>query len=293
MNEEQHEQFRSQVEHLVAAGKLTAEEAAELLDGLGGDEPGEPLNLAPLTAAPDTPPDLHLDVTGYALHVVQDSAAPHPQLHVSEPGRVELTATPQGWQVREVKGTARRGWLGGDWRNVRAVLTLPFAPRDVQAEVHGGQVALPDLGGELQVTLHGGNVRTAAMASLSTRIQGGNLSVGAVMGGTDLTVHGGNVSVAGSTALSARIHGGNLNWNGELASGEHQLKLHGGNARLTLRPDSSLRVDARVTGGLFAADFATRKSGEFGSARYQGQLGDGAALLSCQVAGGQIRLGTA
>lgn len=55
MNEEQHEQFRSQVEHLVATGKLTAEEAAELLDGLAGDEPGEPLNLAPLTAATDTP----------------------------------------------------------------------------------------------------------------------------------------------------------------------------------------------------------------------------------------------
>ena len=194
MNEEQHEQFRSQVEHLVAAGKLTAEEAAELLDGLAGDEPGEPLNLAPLTAATDTPPDLHLDVTGYALHVVQDSAAPHPQLHVSEPGRVELTATPQGWQVREVKDTARRGILI---------------------------------------------------------------------------------------------------WSGQLAAGEHQLKLHGGNARLALRPDSSLRVDARVTGGLFAADFATRKSGEFGSARYQGQIGDGAALLTCEVAGGQIRLGTA
>lgn len=288
MNEEQHEQFRSQVERLVAAGKLTAEEAAELLDGLEGDAPGEPLGLAPLTAATDTPPDLHLSVTGYALHIVQDSAAPQPQLHVSEPGRVELTVTPQGWQVREVEDTARQSW-----RNVRAVLTLPFAPRHVQAEVHGGQVTLPDLGGGLQVTLHGGNVRAAGTASLSARTQGGNLSVGAVAGGTDLTVHGGNVSVAGSAALSARIHGGNLRWNGQLVAGEHQLKLHGGNAMLALHPASSLRVDARVSGGLFAADFPIRKDGPFGSARYQGQLGDGAALLACQVAGGHIRLVTA
>ena len=40
MNEEQHEQFRSQVEHLVADGKPTAEEAAVLRFGLDGDEPG-------------------------------------------------------------------------------------------------------------------------------------------------------------------------------------------------------------------------------------------------------------
>ncbi|MBB5376331.1 hypothetical protein HNQ07_001788 [Deinococcus metalli] len=289
----QPEEFRAQVERLVAEGKLTAEEAQGLL---GSDDTARPegagaLQLRELpdgTDPGDVPPDLLLHVTGYTLQVVTDGSLGAPQLHANEDGRLVLEATPQGWRVARQRGQQHSGWNG-----VKAILSVPFAPRHVRAEVSGGNLTLPDLGGEMLADVNGGNVRMGRAASLKADVNGGNLTAADMGGPTHLNVNGGNLSLTGAHALNASVNGGNLKWAGVLSGGDHRVEVNAGNATLHLMEGSSLRVDADVTVGAFKADFPTQKSGSFVTTRHSGQLGSGDAHLSCRVAAGQVRLQTA
>lgn len=289
MNEQQQpaEDFRSQVQRLVAEGKLTAEEAAGLLEGT--PTPADaPEALMPAAAqqdsAGDVPPDLVLKVSGYTLTVLHDSALSSPQLSANEDGVLRLSGTPKGWQVQ------RADHSGGHWGNLKAILSLPFAPRQVRATVEGGNLTLPDLGGDMHAEINGGNIRMGRAASLKAEVNGGNLNAAEMGGSTDLSVNGGNLSLSGAHSLNASVNGGNLRWAGVLAGGHHRLEVNAGNATLHLLPGSSLRVDADVTVGAFKADFATSKSGSFMNTRHAGQLGSGEATLSCRVAAGQVKL---
>ncbi|THF83613.1 hypothetical protein E7T09_21560 [Deinococcus sp. KSM4-11] len=289
----QPEEFRAQVERLVAEGKLTPEEAQGLLEGLDGgrsDQGGERSALQYReipdgTDVSDVPPDLILDVSGYTLQVVTDSHLSQPQLHANEDGRLVLEATPQGWRVARQRGQQHVGWNG-----VKAILSVPFAPRHVKAEVNGGNLTLPDLGGEMIADVNGGNVRMGRAASLKADVNGGNLNAAEMGGPTNLNVNGGNLSLSGAHALNASVNGGNLKWAGVLNGGDHRVEVNAGNATLHLMDGSSLRVEADVTVGAFKADFPTQKTGSFITTRHTGQLGGGEASLSCKVAAGQIKL---
>lgn len=296
------EEFRAQVQRLVAEGKLTAEEAQGLLGEPDGREEGG-VQLRPVQAGgdpagttwadttwaatnlADTPPDLKLEVSGYTLQVVVDSQRPQPGLNVDGDGHLLLEATAQGWRVARHPDSRH-----GGWSNVRAILTVPFSPRHVNAEIHGGNLNLPDIGGEMLADVNGGNIRMGCAASLKADVNGGNLSATEVGGPTLLSVNGGNISLSGAHALNASVNGGNLRWAGLLSGGDHRLEVNAGNATLHLWPGSSVRVEADVTVGAFKADFPTHRHGSFVTTHHSGQLGAGEAALSCRVAAGQVKL---
>jgi len=291
MNEHAEESFRAQVERLVAEGKLTAEEAAGLLEGQeveagAPDLPG----MGAHTTAPgdgDTPPDLILKVNGYTLTVLHDAGLAAPQLSASHDGELMLTATPQGWRVERVSRHQ------GHWAGLRAILTLPFALRHVRARVEGGNLTLPDLGGEMIADVNGGNLRMGRAASLKADVNGGNLTASEMGGPTHLSVNGGNLTLEDAQTLNASVNGGNLKWAGTLSGGDHRVEVNAGNASLHLLPGSSVQLDADVTVGAFKADFPTHKQGSFLNTRHAGQLGGGDARLSCRVTAGQLKVVTA
>lgn len=292
MDEHTDESFRAQVERLVAAGKLTAEEAGHLLEdsGQGGTtfEPSVPdeATAAEAFSRAETPPDLDLQVSGYSLTVIHDLALSQPQLSANRDGELALTATAQGWRVMRVRQPEHLT------QALRAILTLPCTPRHVRAQVEGGQLTLPDLGGELVADVSGGHLRMGRAASLQAQVNGGNLSAAEVTGPTLLNVNGGNLTLEGGQALIASVNGGNLRWTGQLRGGEHRLEVNAGNATLHLLPGSSVQLGAEVTVGAFRADFPTHKSGGLLNTRHTGQLGNGDGQLSCRVAAGQIKVVT-
>lgn len=286
--------FRTQVQRLVTEGKLTPEEAQGLLEGndpVAADTPGRPLHLRevpPTTDSTDTPPDLLLDVSGYTLQVLTDSTLDRPHLHANEDGRLLLEATPHGWRVARRPESRLVGFS-----NLKAILSVPFDPRHTRAEVSGGNLTLPNLSGEMIADINGGNLTMGRAASLQASVNGGNLTAADMAGPTTLTVNGGNLTLTGAHALNASVNGGNLKWTGVLGGGDHRVEVNAGNATLHLLPGSSLRVEADVTVGAFKADFPTQKSGGFVTTHHAGQYGSGAALLSCKVAAGQVKVVTA
>lgn len=285
-------EFRSQVQRLVAVGKLSSEDAEGLLEGL--DAPVALDKVAPDptaqahagAAAEAPPPDLQLELSAFTLQVIHDPALPRPQLHVNTDGHLALDATPHGWRV------ARVGSRMGNWANLRGVLTVPFTPRNVRAEVSGGSLTLPDLAGELHAEVSGGTLSVGAAAALRAEVNGGLLSAGDVSGPTRLEVNGGNITVAQAGTLNAEVNGGNLTWSGVLRTGQHRLEVNAGNATLHLLPGSSVHVAGEVTLGQVRADFPLQREGGFLESRVSGQLGGGAARLSCEVAAGQLKLVT-
>lgn len=293
------EDFRSQVQRLVAEGKLSAEDAAGLLEGheetpeQGRESPTVAQYVQAVEGSDQSgsqggemvSPNLLLRVAGYTLSVVQDATLTEPHLSASQEDELELSATSDGWIVERVRRTEAQ--LG---QNLRAILTLPFAPQHVRTEVHGGLLTLPDITGELHAGVNGGSVRMGNAASLQAEVNGGNLNAGQIAGASHLSVNGGNLSLSGAGGLNASVNGGNLKWAGTLGRDQHRLEVNAGNATLHLLPGSSLRLHADVTVGSLKADFPLQKRGGFINTHYSGQLGGGEAELSCKVAAGQVRL---
>ncbi|MFB9995051.1 hypothetical protein ACFFLM_24175 [Deinococcus oregonensis] len=289
MNEQhQPEDFRSQVQRLVAEGKLTPDEAAGLLEGDSPTASGaEPMALMPTqsnTDWSDTPPDLDLHVSGYSLTVLHDAHLSAPQLSANRDGEVSLTATAKGWSVRRLSHPGHHTF------NLKAILALPFAPQHVRAQVEGGSLTVPDLAGEMQAEVNGGHLKMGRAASLKAEVNGGNLTATELGGPTHLNVNGGNLTLEGAHSLNASINGGNLRWAGLLTGGDHRLEVNAGNATLYLKEGSNVTLRAEVTVGAFKSDFSTSQSGGFLNTRHGGQLGSGEAQLSCRVTAGQVKV---
>ena len=309
--------FRSQVQALVSAGKLTPEEAADLLgEGVesvnlgksaegnfsaGPEFPtipgvqaaipmiGKLVSKLVKEVAPhqesDTPDDLRLKITGYSLIVSLDETLSAPMLSGDTEG-LSLKSSGKGWKLEQERSLPRLA-------SRRVTLALPFAPRHVRADIAGGQLVLPDVSGELQVEVSGGNLRAGDAGHLKAEVSGGNLNVGRVAGNLHVQINGGNGTVAHSQTLIAEINGGMLNWTGLLSTGQHRLEVNGGAASLNLEAGSSVQLSAEVTVGQLLSNFATIKRGGLLNATYSGTLGGGAAGLSCQVSAGQVRLSAA
>jgi hypothetical protein len=288
------ESFSANVQRLVAEGKLTEAEAAELLEPQETARPAEP---APTGTGPEfraqpmmldsapagsVPPNLRIEVAGYGLQVVQDASLAQPRLTASRDGVLELRAGPGGWSVGALEH--QRIW------GLKAVLSLPFTPQDVQAEVSGGSLNLISVSGQVRVEVSGGNAALGASGGLRAEVSGGNLTAGEVSGDLRLEVNGGNMTVARSATLRAEVNGGQLNWTGQLRGGDHELEVNGGQATLHLEHGSSVTVRAESTLGGVSASFPLQKSGGMMHASYSGTLGGGEARLKCEVNAGQIRL---
>ena len=283
--DEQHgsEDFRSQVQRLVAEGKLTPEEAAGLLEDHAPTPPdlhkSAPTPPGPTlpgrfspSPGPDPARDLTLRVSGYSLTVLLDPALAAPTLSASEEGQLTLHHAPDGWHVTRRQSPDKNLNFG----SLRAILTVPFTPNFVHAGVEGGNLTLPDLSGDLSAEVSGGNLTMQDAHALHATVNGGNLN-------------GGNMS----GPAYATVNGGNLRWAGVLGSGDHRVEVNAGNATLHLGAGSSVTLNAELTMGSFRADFPTQRSGSFLTTYHSGQIGGGDAHLHCRVTAGGLKVVTA
>lgn len=212
--------FRERVRALVAEGKLTAEEAEQLLSGgvrVTDEAPGG-----------DTPRRMTVKMAGANVQVYHDDALSAPQVSTEGEGRVELRRAPDGWLLR--RDDQQEGWLDrlmGGWLRdgLRVELRLPADFLDLDIDLSGGNLRLHDLG-----------------ARVRAKLAGGNLTLGRV------------------SALNVSVIGGNVNAVCHFDPGEHSVKVTGGNAGLTVLDPAHMRLSAQVIGGnLRASGFAVRR----------------------------------
>ncbi len=245
MNEQS--DFRERVRALVAEGKLTAEEAGQLLSGsvrVTDEGPGE-----------STPRRMIVKMAGANVQVHYDAALSAPQVSSEGEGRMELRATPEGWLLR--RDDQQEGWLerltGGWLRDgLKVELRLPPDFLDLDIDLSGGNVRLHDLG-----------------ARVKAKLAGGNLTLGRV------------------SALNVSVMGGNVNATCHFAGGEHGVKVMGGNANLTVLDPAHVRLSANVVGGnLRTHGFAVRRRDTSPATAHFESEGEGDATLLLNLTGG-------
>ena len=245
MNEQS--DFRERVQALVAEGKLTAEEAEQLLSG--------EVRVTGETPQGKVPRRMTVKLTGTNVQVYHDASVSTPQVSTQGEGRVELRSTPDGWLLR--RDDQQEGWLKGlmgGWMagGLKVDLRLPPDFLDLDIDLMGGNLRLHDLG-----------------ARVRAKLAGGNLTLGQV------------------SALNVNVTGGNVNATCHLGSGEHSLKVTGGNANLTVFDPDRVHLSAHVIGGnLRTPGFSVRRRDTSPASAHFESDGANDITLSLNLTGG-------
>ncbi len=274
---------QDRVRALLDEGKISQEEAEELLEALGdkdeaevdvagevareegakdervGEPPSPPPPppptgaASPHAASPDGrgPDGLHwVRVVMFAgnLEVRVDGSLERPTTE----GEVTLTQEEQNYVVRQVRNGS--------------VLTTPLGPR------RNVEVTLP-AGYGLDLDLKGGNVDLYDVPFLKGKLLAGNLDA-KTLGGIHLDMKAGN--------LDASLR---------LTEGEHRLDLKAGNGELRLLPGSSVAVSGEVkAGGVETKNgLFTFERGLTGGS-FRGTVGEGRASLTISQTAGNLEL---
>lgn len=245
--------FRARVEALVAEGKLTAEEAQQLLAG------GSGVRVTSETPEDRTPRRLTIRMQGASVQVYPDAGLSAPQVSTEGEGKVELVSTAEGWLLR--RDPQEEHWLGrlmgGLFREgLKIELRVPQDFRDLDLDLAGGNIRLHDLG-----------------ARVTAKVTGGNLNVGRV------------------TALNVNVTGGNLSGTADFEAGDQHIKITGGNATLSVLNAPEVRLSAHVVGGSIRTHgFLVRRRDTSPATTRLETEGSGQTQLHVSITGGSATL---
>lgn len=250
----------------VAAGTLTAEEAAARLDSLESNPP------APAAGAGSVQP------------------APAP---VSSARRVKVASTLGSTEIvgdptvsLAVADGPHRARQDGD---TLVIEQTPFDENDTFAFGHGqsGRVVLNGLDWQRRRLV----VRMNPDLPLFVNIQAGNVRVDGVHGPIGIEVQAGNCRVNDfRSPLDLVVQAGNVQADGLLDGGSSKVRCEMGSVKIGLARGSSVRISARTTMGRVAID------GEGGTLATGGKdvtIGSGAGTLDVDCTMGNVKVAVA
>jgi putative adhesin len=240
----------------VAAGTISAEEAAARLEALDSDP----------AAASTSRPSPAAAAAGRIKQVRV----------VSRLGNTEITGDPTvSYAVAEGPHKAREE---GD------TMLIEQSPLDDAATFEfsrpQGLIRIPrvDVGGKL-------TVRMNPALPLAVKTQAGNVRVIGVHGSLAAEVQAGNCDIAEFRGpISLKVTAGNVTARGRLDGGASTIRCQMGEVRVVLDKASSVRIRARTTMG----EVAFENVGASG--RNEVTLGSGAGTLDCDCTMGTIRI---
>lgn len=288
MSEEQ-----AKILNMLAEGKIKAEQAERLLAAIGDGGGSAPARAPAEESMAKLGKLVERIVSNKGLSfagMAEDTAgqpvhAPEQGFAVSPDTVVEVKA--KGCNVRVARS---------DQEGMATV--IPGDGQDVSVRQSDGRVSVRAWpgAGDLAVRLPavkslaldaaGGNAELDGLrTNVEASVKGGNLTARDCAGRLGLKVMGGNADIEGVIAgISLKCMGGSANLRGLcIVEGEHDVKVMGGGASLTVSPGASLTVRARAFGGGVTAD-APSAAGSHGEFKF----GDGAAVLEVKAFGGSV-----
>jgi DUF4097 and DUF4098 domain-containing protein YvlB len=240
----------------VAAGTISAEEAAARLEALESDP------VAPTPARPSPAP-----TGGTRIRQVRV---------VARLGNTEIIGDPTvSYAVAEGPHKAREE---GD------TMLIEQSPLDDEAAFEfsrpQGLIRIPrvDIGGKL-------TVRMNPALPLSVKTQAGNVRIGGVKGDLAVEVQAGNCDIADFRGpMNLKVTAGNVTARGLLDGGASTVRCQMGEVRVVLDKASSVRIRARTTMGEVSFENVEPES------KNELTVGSGAATLDCDCTMGSIRV---
>lgn len=286
------ETFESRVQGLVAEGKLTPEEARDLLTGSesahGSAHPrrfsdangtarsssphgaghgasagsGTPYLDAPSVPAAEAPPRLSIQLTNGDVSITGRPGLTEPRLVHATRG-LSLRATAHGWIVEHAPVSDLASAL--DW--VRAGIST-LAPGSLEIDVPEGftELEIRALAGDVDVRDVHAHVRVSLTA--------GDVDLDRVAG-FDVTTRTGSVRVRA-----------------KIATGRHSIQAYTGDAELQLDPGSSAELElSTLTGRVDARRMTLRRAGVL-ARTHDARVGDGTARIRLETLTGDVDVRT-
>lgn len=248
--------FESRVQDLVSEGKLTADEAAELLGGTATPA------SAPTVPASEAPQRLFIELTNGDIHVRGRPDLFEPRLVHATRG-ITLRATRAGWALEHRPVPDLASAL--DW--VRAGIST-LTPGSVEVEV-------PE-----------------TLGSLEIRSLAGDVEVEEVRAHVRVSLTAGDVDLDGVAGFDVTARTGSVRVRGKIADGRHRIQAFTGDAELVLDPGSSAELElSTVFGRVHARRMALRRAGVLAKT-HDAKVGDGAGRVRIETVTGDIDVRT-
>ena len=250
------ESFESRVHELVRDGKLTADEAAELLRDAGRAPVAPP--SVPTIAAVDAPPRLFIELTAGSVSIRGRPDVCEPRL-VQADRSMQLRATPSGWVLEHRPVVDLSGALAWFRASVAMMecgdveLEVPESFTELEVRALSGDIAVRDVRGVVRVTLTAGDVDLDRV------------------GGFDVTARTGRVRVR---AL--------------VTGGTHRIHANTGSAELMLDAGSSADLELSTVLGRVDAPRVELSSGGVLGRKHRGRVGAGAGRIRVETVTGDI-----
>lgn len=167
---------------------------------------------------------------------------------------------------------------------------------DVGLKTSGGNIMLDTGTGDVNAKTSGGNLQFANITGVvNGRTSGGNITLHRSKGGVDVKTAGGSIEVENDGPVLAKTTGGSIRCQLQKPSTRQTLLLDleaiGGGMNISLIPDITATVEAKVLGGAVTTELpVTVEGGPVKPNELQGTINGGGPLLKLRSVGGGITL---
>ena len=252
--------FENKVKELLEQGKITPEEAQELL--AGHQEPQLKQIALPSTGNERV---LRISLRAGDLKVRGNPNVSTPQL---------VGYNTDGIQIRTEGNT----WILDDQRNF-------------DAQGNGFLDKMVGLFGKFK-PVHVNLEVPTFVERLEVHLLAGDIEVKDVPAFVKMDIQAGDIDLTGITGFDISAKAGDVDINADLKAGSHGIELLAGDLDLNLTPSSSAKVNVNLTAGDFDARGipSTKHGGTVTGGRYEAVVGSGDASVTINVNAGDIDL---
>ena len=258
--------IRREILTQVAAGSLSAEEAAARLDSLEPEAPSAEPNRTP--ASPQAP---SAGSTARQIKVI------------SQFGSAEIVGDPS--VAVAIADGPHRARQEGD------TLVIEHEPLDDSDSFSFGR-------GSRRIAINGFDIQRRKLTvrmnpdlALVANVQAGNVRVDGVHGPITGEVQAGNCKVADFRGpLNLVVQAGNVVASGRLDSGASKVRCEMGSVKINLEKGSSVRITARTTLGKVAIEGEADERSLVGQSGREVTIGSGAATLDVECTMGSVKV---
>ena len=168
---------------------------------------------------------------------------------------------------------------------------------DVTLQTTAGNIALEDGVGDVKVKTTGGSLQISDVTgAVNGKTSGGGITLRGCKGGADLKTAGGGIEVENDGPVLAKTTGGSIRCQLQEASSSQNLLLDletaGGGINVSLVPDITATVEAKVLGGSVTTELpvVAEMEGDVKPDQLHGTINGGGSLLRLRSIGGNIIL---
>lgn len=202
-------------------------------------------------------------------------------------GAVQSQTNSGELQFEDIRGPIFGNTVNGDIRLTKCI-------GDLRVETLRGDIEINNSFGGIDAVTSGGNIRCVDVdGEIIGETSGGNIKLIRCQGGTKVETSGGSIDLENDGPITAKTFGGSISASiSEQLKSDSTIEVSGGDITVSLPSDTSLKVDAKSSGGEVVSELqdVTVTDDDHISGQLYGVINGDGPLLKLRCIGGDINL---